>query len=334
MRIVEINDIASVATELGAGLKARGHDVTLIQPRLVGAKLHPALKPVVGPVRAVEWLSLIRTVRQGNFDLAHIHYAYLGMLGALGKFPYILHCHGSDLRSPTTVTRPLIYRALRHADHVFYSTPDLAPFVNNVRDDGEFLPNPIDTDEFRPMASPSDRKDVMICCALTDIKGAPEILEACRQLQRYRPEIRITAIAGGSYTDKFSLLPNVTLIHRQFRERLPEIMNRHGVIIGSVELGIAGMAELEAMACGRPVINWFDFPAAYPDAPPFVQGATGPEIAAAVERLVDDPSQRADLGASGRDWVIRHHQLDAAAARVEEVSEAILAQARDRELVS
>jgi glycosyltransferase involved in cell wall biosynthesis len=334
MRIVEINDIASVATEIGEGLRARGHDVILIQPRLVGAKLPPAMKPIVGPVRAAEWLSLIRTVRRGNFDLAHIHYAYLGMLGALGKFPYILHCHGSDLRSPTGVTRPLIYRALRHADHVFYSTPDLAPFVNSVRDDGEFLPNPIDTDEFRPMTGARDRRDVMICCALTDIKGAPELLEACRQLQVRRPEIRITAIAGGSCTEQFSQLPNVTLIYRQFRERLPEILNRHGVIVGSVELGIAGMAELEAMACGRPVINWFDFAGAYPEEPPFVRGVTGEEISAAVERLVDNPDERARLGDSGREWVTRHHRLDDAAARVETVSEEILARLRHGELAS
>jgi glycosyltransferase involved in cell wall biosynthesis len=328
MRIVEINDIASVATELGAGLRARGHDITLIQPRLVGAKLPPAMKPVVGPVRTAEWLSLIRQVRNGNFDLAHIHYAYLGMLGALGKFPYILHCHGSDLRAPTAVTRPLIARALRHADHVFYSTPDLGPFVANERDDGEFLPNPIDTEEFRPLTPTEDRSGVMICCALTDIKGARELLEACRQLQARRPEIRITAIESGPYDDQFAQLPNVTLITRQFRERLPEILNRHAVVIGSVKLGIAGMAELEAMSCGRPVINWFNHPDAYSEPPPFVQGKTGSEIAAAVERLIDDPAERTRLATAGRDWVKRHHQLDDAAARVEIVSEQILARVK------
>ena len=334
MRIVEINDIASVATELGAGLTARGHDVTLIQPRLVGAKLPPAMKPVVGPVRAAEWLSLIKKVRSGNYDLAHIHYAYLGILGALGKFPYILHCHGSDLRTPTGVTRPLISRALRHADHVFYSTPDLGPFVARVRDDGEFLPNPIDTDEFRPLSPVEERKDVMICCALTNIKGAPELLEACRLLQGRRPDIRITAIDGGPYSEQFSNLPNVTLIHHQFRPRLPEILNRHAVVVGSVELGIAGMAELEAMACGRPVVNWFNYPNAYPEEPPFVQSVTGAEIATAVERLIDDPTERIRIGAAGRTWVERHHQLDDAAARVEAVSEEILARRSQRELAS
>ena len=101
MRIAEINDIASVASDLAAGLRARGHEVTLIRPRLVGGGLPWMVKPVVGPVRAVEWAQIIREVHEGHFDMVHIHYAYLGMLGVLGKFPYILHCHGSDVREIT-----------------------------------------------------------------------------------------------------------------------------------------------------------------------------------------------------------------------------------------
>ncbi|MBK7725343.1 MAG: hypothetical protein IPI33_08935 [Dehalococcoidia bacterium] len=87
MRIAEINDIASVASEIGAGLRARGHEVTLFHPRLVGASLHPQVKPITAPVRALDWMDLIRRIRAGNFELVHIHYAYLGNIGSLGGFP-------------------------------------------------------------------------------------------------------------------------------------------------------------------------------------------------------------------------------------------------------
>src|SRR5690349_5849580 len=129
MRIAEINDIASVASDIATGLRARGHDVTLIRPRLFGGSLPSMVKPVVGPVRAVEWAQIIREVRSGHFDMVHIHYAYLGMLGVLGQFPYILHCHGSDMREIPPYTRPMITRALAEAGHVFYATPDLAAYV-------------------------------------------------------------------------------------------------------------------------------------------------------------------------------------------------------------
>ena len=62
-------------------------------------------------------MDLIRRIRAGNFELVHIHYAYLGNIGSLGGFPYILHCHGTDLRGATPVTRPIIRKALRDEEH-------------------------------------------------------------------------------------------------------------------------------------------------------------------------------------------------------------------------
>jgi glycosyltransferase involved in cell wall biosynthesis len=325
MRIAEINDVASVASEITRGLRERGHDVTLLQPRLVGAKLHPLVKPVVGPARAADWIDLIHTMRSGAYDLAHIHYAYLGNVGVLGGFPYILHCHGTDLRGSTVFTRPLIRNALTHARHVFYSTPDLSAYVDPIRPDAEFLPNPIDTEFFAPTVPASERTGVFICCALTEIKGVARLYDACRRLSTQRPDIRVTAIAGGPYTAMFNELPNVTLLPHQQRWKFPGIINQHGVVLGWVRLGIAGMAELEAMACGRPVVTWFNQAHIYPQEPPFVRAVDGFDIANAIIQLVDDPERRDRLGAEGRAWVQKYHRLDQAVARVEEVAEAIIA---------
>ena len=324
MRIAEVNDIASVATEITRGLRARGHDVTFLQPRLVGATLHPLIKPVVGPARAADWIDLIHTIRTGGYDLAHIHYAYLGNVGVLGHFPYILHCHGTDLRGSTALTRPLIRNALRRASHVFYSTPDLKAYVTRYRSDGEFLPNPIDTGMFAPSAPSSGCDGLFICCALTEIKGASRLYDACRRLNEARPDIRVTAIAGGPYSEEFAALPNVTLLPRQPRANLPGIINEHAVVLGWVRLGIAGMAELEAMACARPVVTWFNQAHIYPEEPPFVRAVDGRDIADAVVQLIDDPAARDRLGAEGRAWVHRHHRLEIAVGRVEEVARAIV----------
>jgi glycosyltransferase involved in cell wall biosynthesis len=313
-----------VASEIGAGLRARGHEVTLFHPRLVGANLHPQVKPVTAPIRALDWLDLIRRIRQGNFDLVHIHYAYLGNVGALGGFPYILHCHGTDLRGGTLVTRPLIRNALREARHVFYSTPDLGAYIAPVRSDGEFLPNPIDTNQFRCITPASRRPTAFICCALTDVKGAGRLLNACKRLAADRPDIRITAIGGGDYTQAFQALPNVTIIARQPRWKLPALFNQHGIVIGQVKLGSAGMAELEAMACGRPVVTWFNELHAYADVPPYVTAVDGFDIASAVANLVDQPELRDELGQRGRAWVAEHHSLAEVVTRVEEVAEAIV----------
>ncbi len=323
MRIAEINDVASVASEIARGLRARGHDVDLLQPHLVGASLHPLVKPVVGPARAADWMSLIHALHGGDYDLAHIHYAYLGNIGVIGRFPYILHCHGTDLRGATVFTRPLIRRAIRNARHVFYSTPDLAAYVKRYRDDCEFLPNPIDTELFQPEAPSSERDGVFICCALTEIKGAARLYNACQRLAEARPGVRVTAIAGGPYTAEFADLRNVTLLPRQPRANLPRIISQHAVVLGWVRLGIAGMAELEAMACARPVVTWFNQAHVYPEEPPFLRAVDGYDIATAIIQLIDDPALRDRLGAESRAWVHRYHRLELAVARVEEVALAV-----------
>lgn len=325
MRIAEINDIASVASEIGAGLRRRGHEVTLFHPRLVGARLHPQVKPITAPVRALDWMDMIRRIRRGKFDLVHIHYAYLGNVGALGGFPYILHCHGTDLRGTTAITRPLTRRAIAGARHVFYSTPDLAPYVADVRPDGEFLPNPIDVEQFQPGGSAGERDGVLICCGLTEVKGAGRLLKACRQLADERPDIRITAIGGGEYTSAFQALPNVTVVAHQPRWKLASLIDEHGIVLGQVKLGSAGMAELEAMACARPVVTWFNEIRAYSERPPFVTAVDSVEIAAAVKMLADNAALRADLGARGREWVLEHHGLDRVVDRVEAVANAVVA---------
>lgn len=324
MRICEINDIASVASDLALGLRARGHEVSLIQPKLVGGKLPWSVKPVVGPIRAVEWAQMIRAIHAGQFDAVHIHYAYLGMLGILGKFPFILHCHGSDVREITPFTRPMVIRALKNAGRVFYATPDLAPFVTGQRADAEFLPNPVDSETFRPLAPARESRQVLIGCALTRIKGAPRILHACKRLASERPDIQVTAFGGGEYTADFAALPNVTIIPHQRRSDLPALIARHGVVVGQVLLGVAGMAEFEAMACARPVVSWFTYKDAYDELPPFIRAVDGFDIAGAVIRFVDNADLRQSVGDAGREWVLRHHDVDTAARRVEEAAERLL----------
>jgi glycosyltransferase involved in cell wall biosynthesis len=223
------------------------------------------------------------------------------------------------------VTRPLIRRALREASHVFYSTPDLAAYVERQRPDGEFLPNPIDVQQFRPVVPASERNDVLICCGLTEVKGAGRILKACQRLAVERPDIRITAYGGGEYTADFHALPNVTVAAHQPRWKLPGLINQHGIVVGQVKIGSVGMAELEAMACARPVVTWFNELTAYPEPPPYVTAVDAVDIADAIIKLAAQPELRDSIGAKGREWVFEHHGLAKVVDRVEAVANAIIA---------
>lgn len=318
MRFVQVNDIASVASELAVALRKRGHEVDLLYPRLYGASLPPFWKLMVVPARFADWLRLAWRLRRGGYDAVHIHYAYLGIVGLLARVPYVLHCHGDDVRDVSRrVWAPVIRLAIKRARHVYYSTPDLREPLIAIRPDAEFLPNPIDIERFRPEPLPADADDVLVACALAENKGVENILAACRQLEAERPALRISAVAGGSGTAAADLLPNVLLLMHQPREKLPQLMARHRVIIGQVYQGAVGMVELEAMACGRPVIVHFTYDEAYAEPPPFVHAHSGQDIAAAVERLIDDEAERERLGGEGRAWVERHHNAAQMAERVE-----------------
>jgi glycosyltransferase involved in cell wall biosynthesis len=318
MRFVQVNDIASVASELAVALRKRGHEVDLLYPKLHGANLPPLGKIAVSPLRALDWLRLAWRVRRGHYDAVHIHYGYLGIVGLLARVPYVLHCHGDDVRDASRrVWAPLIRLVIRRANHVYYSTPDLREPLQKIRPDVEFLPNPIDVETFRVEPLPEDADPLFVACALNENKGVGHLLEAFRILASNCPEVLIHALAGGSRTAEAEAMPNVLLLMHQPRQKLPGLLARHRVILGQVYQGAVGMVELEAMACGRPVVSWFTYQDAYPGPAPFVQAHLGSEIAAAVARLLDDPAECARIGAVGRAWVERNHSAAAMAERVE-----------------
>lgn len=318
MRFVQVNDIASVASELAVALRKRGHEVDLLYPRLYGAHLPPLGKLAVAPLRFVDWARLAWKLRRGNYDAVHIHYGYLGIVGLLAGVPYVLHCHGDDVRDVSRrVWAPVIKLAIRRAKHVYYSTPDLREELVRIRPDCEFLPNPIDTETFRPTAVPEDADAVMVACALNENKGVANLLESFRVLGQRRPDLLIHALAGGTGSPEADAMPNVVLLMHQPRGKLPALIERHRIIVGQVHKGAVGMVELEAMACGRPVISWFTYQDFYPEPAPFVQAHSGEEIACAVERLLDDPAECARIAEAGHAWVERNHSAAAMAERIE-----------------
>lgn len=318
MRFVQVNDIASVASELAAALRKRGHEVDLLYPRLYGANLQPPAKLAMAPLRFIDWLRLAWKLRRGHYDAVHIHYGYLGIVGLLAGVPYILHCHGDDVRDVSRrIWAPVIKLAIRRASHVYYSTPDLRDELAAIRPDCEFMPNPIDTTTFAANPLPGDPDDVMVACALSDNKGVANLLESFRILSGACPGLMIHALAGGTASDEADGMPNVLLLMHQPRAKLPALLARHRIIIGQVHQGAVGMVELEALACGRPVVSWFTYQEFYPEPAPFVQAHTGPEIAAAVQRLLDNPAECDRIGKASRAWVERYHNADAIAARLE-----------------
>lgn len=313
MKIAQVNDISNVPSALVEGLSSLGHDATLFPLNLVGGKLPTWSKALLLPWRGQEMRSLNREIRRGDFDVVHIHFAYLGWAGILGKYPYFLHCHGTDVRRNlnTWYQRPFIVRSLEEAQRVFFSTPDLAEHVLPVRPDAVWVPNPVGTEFFEP-GDPSNgdegrRPRVLFISSLSRIKGVERAFQVIKLLNEQVPDAEMCVMGFGDRLHHYENWSGITVLPRVAHADMPALIRKCDVVVGQLRLGIVSMSEAEAMACGRPVVGEFHYPETYSEQPPILTGETPEELAAHVVHLLDDTEERRELGRRSREWVMKHH---------------------------
>jgi len=191
---------------------------------------------------------------KGN-DIIHGHYA-LNMhtiqafrLARKFKIPFILHCHGSDLRLLSGDGRrplPLHYRTIsRHirdrAARIILSTPDLEEFEPR----GRYIPNPVNMERFRPMPGIKKSSRHLICGK--QVKGS-------RLLEFVKSDVEYDCVNTG-YQFKFP--PNVRMLPFVEYARFHEFLNGYEYMIGTIG-DVISMARLEAMSCGLRTFTDFE----------------------------------------------------------------------------
>jgi len=331
MRILHVNDIANVGATLVDGLIRLGHDAELRRLRLVAKRRSTPVKLLASPARLQEWLDVNRQVASGGYDIVHIHFAYLGWLGILGRYPYFLHCHGSDVRRDLhdRLRRWPIVTSLRRARAVLFVTPDLAPVVRPIRPDAIFLPDPVNTDRFAPNHTLAERRPrILIGSSLYPIKRVDIAFEAIRTLLARHPDVQVTAIDQGPERQRYYGTPGVTFVPPVPYQEMPALIQAHDLVVGQFGLGILSMVELESMACGKPVVCHFNYGDWYPELPPVLSTNQPAQAADYLSALIEDPALRRQSGERGRAWVEEQHGYLTVAQRLEQIYRADLASAR------
>jgi glycosyltransferase involved in cell wall biosynthesis len=324
MRIVHVNDYAAVASTLAQAQREQGHDVTVIDPTRAGFGRGLILRALLLPVRWGALLAVAVRLRRGHWDAIHIHYAWKGFVGVLAGRPFVLHCHGSDVRGikPGSIRGRLNRLAERRAQLVYYSTPDLAVWVLPERPDAIFLPNPIDVSGFRPLEANdparANRRDLLVGVRLDPIKGLETIVETLRLLARLRPATTVTIVSqGGGVAEAVAAAgPATQVVPRAPRSQLAGVLTAHRLSLGQFLVGAMGNYELEALAAGVPVVMRFDQAAAYASPPPLVNAATAADAARRICDLLDEPAALEELAVRGPGWVRENHDAKTLAARV------------------
>ncbi len=310
MRIFHIHDIANVGSTLVAGLRQIGYEAELCRLNLAAPHGSILTKLLVSPLRLQEMLRVNQAVRRGRYDVVHIHFAYLGWLGILGRYPYFLHCHGSDIRRDMKDWRRrwFIEKSLQRAQKVFFATPDLANLIYPLRPDAVFLPNPVNTDQFHPQAIQTQPQvKILLGSAFYTVKGIELAMTGLQEVIRQYPEIEVTAFATGPEYPRYQGTSGVHFIPPVTHDEMPTLYHTHNFIIGQFKIGSLGMVELESMACGKPVICHYVDNELYTSSPPILNAQTATQITEKIAYLLKNRAELDTLGQKGRSWVLETH---------------------------
>ena len=99
---------------------------------------------------------------------------------------------------------------------------------------------------------------------------------------------------------------------------LARYINACDAVLDQFMLGAFGTTTPEAMACGKPVLLYFneeDHRWCLPEPPPIINVRTVDEIAQALQKIHDRPDWAVDIGRQGEEWFNRHHNIDVVVQR-------------------
>ncbi|MBE6058623.1 MAG: glycosyltransferase [Clostridium sulfidigenes] len=271
-RIIHVNNVANVPLILIKGLKEIGYNSILYQPLLNRENnIKSKFKLIYFRIKDIRYLR--RNVEKN--DILHIHYGFYGILGILSGKKYYLHLHGSDVRKnlKSIILGSITKLCIKKAINVFYSTPDLYELINPIRPDSIFLPNPIDTELFKPIECLKSNNDgylnIFIFARLDETKGADKIFKIVDYFSNKDIKIKFTALKWGSdyskYEVKYRFVNYIDFIEY---DKLPIELNTFDLIIGQLSYGVVGVSELQALACGIPTITYFNYNSIYSDEMP------------------------------------------------------------------
>lgn len=291
LRVLHVNDVASVASELVKAARKQGLPWHLHRiPAGRGASV-----PVLAGRRLRDLLQFHRLAR--GADLVHVHYGPNGYYGVLSRRPFILHLHGSDIRRDinSAVLGPLMRFSLRRAAAVYYATPDLADFVTPLRPDAQYLPNPMPAllEKRTPVAN-----RVFFNVRWDEAKGGAALLDIAKQLVAAGVEVR--GVAWGEHQVAAADAGVELLPHLQRVEFHRELATA-SVVVGQQRAGALGMSDLEALSLGCPLV----MNSTFEEAP--VVHSTLENAAELTLALMRDPQRQDELAAAGPAWVGRTH---------------------------
>jgi glycosyltransferase involved in cell wall biosynthesis len=180
---------------------------------------------------------------------------------------------------------------------------------------------------FRPAAAPVAAPVLAFVSPLAANKGIDRVLDAFTLVRRRVPEARLRVLGDGPLAGlvrRAAAEPGggVDYLGTGDRPRVARVLREAAVFVTAPRSTWKwseqfGLAYLEAMACGLPVVTTVSGTSHEIVVPPNERVVDDAEaLAEALVGLLEDPGRRAAVGAANRRHVERHHELDTQCARM------------------
>ncbi len=326
--------------DLSLYLTARGHEVEIIvtgggERTVSGIPVHgvPELCRVLSNPLAPEFS---RYLKNTGADAVHFHLplpaAVLGWLGTSSahRKPYVVTYHSDIVRQAFAMPfyAPFLMRFLNGASQVLATSDNYlktSPYLRNL-ENASVVPIGVDSSKFTPPVNPS-RDYFLFVGRFRKYKGISTLLDAWRL---FRDPPRLIMAGGGKMEKevrKFSARHHLPITIRSdvSDKELKELFgNARALVLPSTQRSEAyGMVQLEAMACGTPVlssdlstgVSWVNR-----------HGETGilfstgnpGSLAEAVRKLNTDDAFMDSAGKAARKRALMHFNSDVLFGKVEE----------------
>jgi len=304
---------------------------------------------------AAFWLVWLQSLGLGNlrdlyqrYDVvqAYATHAVIPLMVAPER-PFVAYEHGTlrELPFEDSWRGRLLSLAYVQASKVIITNADVISSARRLGlENTTFIPHPIDETKYTPGRSTlegefraQDAGPVFLAPARQDWreKRNEVMVRALSELVRTdHPRALLLLGEWGAdvlrtraLVDELGLASNVRWTKPVPKLRLIELYRAADVVLDQFTFGTFGGIAPEAMACERPVVMAFDRALhewCFPEPPPIVDARNERQVAAALRRLANDPSERVRIGRAGRAWVERYHGWRLVAERHRAVYDEVL----------
>ncbi len=326
----------------------RGHKVALFSLNTKGAEFYEKIEGLTfyshnifgklkdtktnGTIEKLNYLkplfALKRSIREFKPDIVHAHYATsYGLLGVLSGFhPLIISLWGSDaylFPKVSIIHRKLLEFNFAKADRILSTSHCMAREVSKYTKKNIIVtPFGVDENKFVPVTEKKTKNEFVIGIVkeLVSINGIDTLIDAFAKVLADNPQKNLRLLIAGDGVERLKFEEQVeragmkefvTFLGRIANSEVPKVLSNVDVYVSLSRSESFGVAMLEAMSCGVPVVasDADGFKEVVPDG---VAGFVVPRnnaTAAAdkISYLLNNREKAAEMGEAARKHVLEYY---------------------------